>query len=340
MNAQEKKNPVYRNLGSAGVKVSPLCLGTMMFGKWGNPDVKDCIRIIHQALDHGVNFLDTANGYSQGESEEIVGRAIRDRRDQVVLATKVFAPMGDGPNDHGLSRKAIEQQVEQSLRRLQTDVIDLYQIHRPDPTVPWEETLATLSDLVRQGKVRYLGCSTNHYDGEGIWAKLFPAWEIVETLGLSERHGWERFVSLQPPYSILRRAMEREHFPMTRHFGIANIVWSPLEGGWLSGKYRRGRDNPGDSARSRDRIGNLGNPKFAARLDAVEKLIPIADEIGVSLARLATAWALHNPDVTSVIIGPRVEEQLLDSLGAEELTLDQEVLRAIDEIVAPGSSVL
>lgn len=330
----------YRNLGSAGVKVSPLCLGTMMFGKWGNADVKDCTRIIHRALDEGINFLDTANGYSEGESEEIVGRAIRDRREQVVLATKVFAPMGDGPNDKGLSRKAIQQQVEQSLRRLQSEVIDLYQIHRPDPSVPWEETLSTLSDLVRQGKVRYIGCSTNHYDGEGIWAKLLPAWEIVETLWISEGHGWERFVSLQPPYSMLRRAMEVEHFPMTRRFGIANIVWSPLEAGWLSGKYRRGKENPGDSARSRNWIGDLDNPKFAARLEAVEKLIPIAERMGVPLARLATAWALHNPDVTSVIIGPRTEEQLVDSLAARDLVLEEGELEAIDEIVPPGSTVL
>lgn len=340
MSEREGTGISYRNLGSAGVKVSPLCLGTMMFGKWGNPDAKDCIRIIHRALDEGINFLDTANGYSEGESEEIVGRAIRDRREQVVLATKVFAPKGEGPNDRGLSRKAVQQQVEHSLRRLQTDVIDLYQIHRPDSSVPWEETLSTLSDLVRQGKVRYLGCSTNHYDGEGIWAKLLPAWEIVETVWISERHGWERFVSLQPPYSILRRSMEREHFPMTRRFGIGNIVWSPLEGGWLSGKYRQGKANPGDSIRSRSRIGDLANPKFAARLEAVEKLIPIAEKMGLALARLATAWVLHNPDVTSVIIGPRTEEQLLDSLEATELSLEQGVLDAIDEIVPPGTSVL
>ncbi|HKI86808.1 MAG TPA: aldo/keto reductase [Thermoanaerobaculia bacterium] len=330
----------YRNLGSAGVKVSRICLGSMMFGKWGNPDLADCIRIIHRALDNGVNFIDTANGYSEGESEEIVGRAIRDRRERVVLATKVFAPMGDDPNERGLSRKAIEQQVEHSLRRLQTDVIDLYQIHRPDPSVPWEETLSTLSDLVRQGKVRYIGCSTNHYDGEGLWAKLLPAWEIVETLAISERRGWERFASLQPPYSILRRAMEREHFPMTRHFGIANIVWSPLEGGWLSGKYRRGKVNPDDSVRSRSRIGDLDNPKFASRLDAVERLIPLAEESGVSLARLATAWVMRNPDVTSVIIGPRTEEQLLDSLAAREMTLEDDQMAAIDAIVPPGTTVL
>ncbi|HEX6863629.1 MAG TPA: aldo/keto reductase, partial [Thermoanaerobaculia bacterium] len=237
----------YRNLGHTGLKVSPLCLGAMMFGKWGNADHDDSIRIIHRALDAGINFVDTANGYSEGESEVIVGKALRDRREGVVLATKVWAPVGESPNQRGLSRKAIQEQVENSLRRLGTDVIDLYQIHRPDPTTPIEETLSTLSDLVRQGKVRYLGLSTTHYAGEALWEKRFAAWEIVETLWISERRGWERFVCLQPPYSILRRVMELEHFPMCQKFGIGNIVWSPLEGGWLSGKYRRDAGNPKDS---------------------------------------------------------------------------------------------
>src|SRR5215208_335727 len=197
----------YRNLGGTGLKVSPLCLGTMMFGAWGNADHDDAILIIHRALEAGINFIDTANVYSAGESEEIVGKALKDRRHQAVLATKVWGAMGEGPNERGLSRKAIQEQVEQSLRRLGTDVIDLYQIHRPDPTTPVEETLSTLSDLVRQGKVRYLGLSTNHYEGSALWEKRFAAWEIVETLWISERHGWERFVSLQPPYSMLRRTM-------------------------------------------------------------------------------------------------------------------------------------
>jgi len=184
----------YRNLGATGLKVSPLCLGTMMLGAWGNPDHEAGARIVHRALDAGINFVDTANNYSEGESETIVGKALKGRRDEVVLATKVWAPMGKGPNQRGLSRKAIQEQVEASLRRLQTDVIDLYQIHRPDPTTPIEETLSTLTDLVRQGKVRYLGCSTNHVAGEGLWEKRFSAWEIVETLWASDRHGWERFV--------------------------------------------------------------------------------------------------------------------------------------------------
>jgi len=330
----------YRNLGKTGLKVSPLCLGAMMFGSWGNPDHEDCIRTIHRALDTGINFIDTANGYSEGESEVIVGKALKDRREGIVLATKVWAPVGPGPNQRGLSRKAIQEQVENSLRRLGTDVIDLYQIHRPDPTTPVEETLSTLNDLVRQGKVRYLGLSTNHYAGEALWEKRFAAWEIVETLWMSERHGWERFVSLQPPYSILRRVMEAEHFPMTQKFGIANIVWSPLEGGWLTGKYRRGAGNPQDTERSRKWIGDLENPKFQRRLDIVEQLLPMAEAKGVPLARLANAWALRHPAVTSVIIGPRTREQLEDSLEALNVQITDEEARRIDELVPPGTSAL
>jgi aryl-alcohol dehydrogenase-like predicted oxidoreductase len=330
----------YRNLGQSGVKVSPLCLGAMMFGQWGNPDHDDCTRIIHRALDAGVNFVDTSNNYAEGESEVIVGKALRDRRARVVLATKVFAPMGTGPNDRGLSRKSIQEQVEQSLRRLQTEVIDLYQIHRPDPTTPHEETLSALHDLVRQGKVRYLGLSTNHYEGPGPWEKRFSAWEIVESMWISDRRGWERFRSLQPPYSILRRVMELEHFPMSLRFGLANIVWSPLEGGWLTGKYRRGSGNPRDSRRAESWVGDLENPKFARRLDVVEQLVPLAAARGVSLARFANAWVLANPAVTSAIIGPRTIEQLEDSLGAAELSLTADELAQVDRLVPPGTSAL
>jgi aryl-alcohol dehydrogenase-like predicted oxidoreductase len=330
----------YRNLGNTGLKVSPLCLGAMMFGSWGNPDHDESIRIIHRAMEAGINFIDTANGYSEGESEIIVGKALKDRREQAVLATKVWAPVGEGPNQRGLSRKAIQEQVENSLRRLGTDVIDLYQIHRPDPTTPIEETLSTLNDLVRQGKVRYIGLSTNHYAGEALWEKRFSAWEIVETLWISERRGWERFVSLQPPYSILRRVMELEHFPMCQKFGIANIVWSPLEGGWLTGKYRRGADNPMDTQRSQKWIGDISNPKFQRRLDIVEKLIPLAEAKGVPLARFANAWALRHPAVTSVILGPRTMEQLEDSLGALDVQITDEDTAEIDRLVPPGTSAL
>src|SRR5437762_12627493 len=235
----------YRNLGRSGLKVSPFCLGTMVLGAWGNTDRGECVGVVHRALDAGINFVDTSNNYSAGESEEIVGEALAGRRQAVVLATKVWAPMGPGPNERGLSRKAIFDQVEASLRRLRTDFIDLYQIHRPDRTTPWEETLSALTDLVRQGKVRYIGCSTNSYDDPANpWALELPAWELVETLGISERAGYERWISLQPPYSILRRTMEAEHFPPTLMHGVGNIVWSPLEGGWLAAKYRRGRPAP------------------------------------------------------------------------------------------------
>jgi aryl-alcohol dehydrogenase-like predicted oxidoreductase len=330
----------YRNLGQTGLKVSPLCLGAMMFGQWGNPDHDECIRIIHRAMEAGINFIDTANGYSAGESEIIVGKALKDRREEAVLATKVWAPAGEGPNQRGLSRKAIQEQVEHSLRRLGTDVIDLYQIHRPDPTTPLEETLSTLSDLVRQGKVRYLGLSTNHYAGEALWEKRFAAWEIVETLWISERRGFERFVCLQPPYSMLRRTMELEHFPMAQKFGIANIVWSPLEGGWLSGKYRRDADNPKDTQRAEKWIGDLSNPKFEKRLEIVEQLIPLAERKGVSMAQFANAWALRHPAVTSVIIGPRTMEQLEDSLGAWDVRITAEEAAEIDRLVPPGTSAL
>jgi aryl-alcohol dehydrogenase-like predicted oxidoreductase len=331
----------YRNLGHSGLKVSPLCLGAMMFGKWGNTDREECTRIIHRALDAGINFIDTSNNYSEGESETIVGQALRGRRPEVVLATKVWAPAGPGPNQRGLSRKAITEQVELSLKRLQTDVIDLYQIHRPDPTTPWEETLSTLTDLVRQGKVRHLGCSTNQYQDAGaIWGAKLESWQIVETLWISEKRGFERWISLQPPYSILRRTMETEHFPMTRHFGIGNIVWSPLEGGWLTGKYRRGAGNPGDSPRAAQWVGDLSNPKFQRRLEVVEKLIPMAEAKGVSLARFSLAWTLRHPAVTSAIIGPRTMAQLEDCLGAPEVEISVEDAAAIDALVPPGSNVL
>ncbi len=328
----------YRNLGASGLKVSPLCLGAMMFGDWGNRDHDDCIRIIHHALDAGINFIDTANIYSGGESEVIVGKAIADRRDQVVLATKVYGKMGEEPNQRGLSRKAIEEQLDASLRRLGTDVIDLYQIHRRDPETPWEETLSTLSDLVRRGKVRYIGCSTNHHGDEND--PRFEAWRIVETLWISERRGYERFVSLQPPYSILRRTMEAEHFPMCQRFGIANIVWSPLEGGWLTGKYRRGAANPGDSPRAANWVGDVADPKFEQRLDVVEELLPMAEGRGISLARFANAWVLRHPAVTSAIIGPRTMQQLEDSLGAVKVEISDDEAARIDQLVAPGTTVL
>jgi aryl-alcohol dehydrogenase (NADP+) len=330
----------YRNLGRSGLKVSPLCLGTMMFGAWGNPDHAECQRIVHRALDSGVNFIDTSNNYSDGESETIVGKAIRDRRERVVLATKVYAAVGSGPHERGLSRKAIQEQVEKSLRRLQTDVIDLYQIHRPDASTPWEETLSTLTDLVRRGAVRYIGCSTSHIEGPGPFDRRLTAWEIVETLWISERRGFERFVSLQPPYSLLRRVMEVEHFPMSLRHGIGNIVWSPLEGGWLTGKYRKGAPNPGDSPRAERWVGDLANPKFARRLDVVEGLVSLAAAKGVPLARLATAWTLRHPAVTSTIVGPRTMTHLEDALAALDVEISRDDAVRIDALVPPGTNAL
>jgi aryl-alcohol dehydrogenase-like predicted oxidoreductase len=330
----------YRNLGRSGLKVSPFCLGTMMLGSWGNTDRGACVGIVHRALDLGINFVDTSNNYSAGESEEIVGEALAGRRQAVVLATKVWAPMGPGANERGLSRKAILEQVEASLRRLRTDFIDLYQIHRPDGTTPWEETLSALTDLVRQGKVRYVGCSTNSYDDPANpWAIKLSAWELVETLGISERGGYERWISLQPPYSILRRTMEAEHFPATLKHGVGNIVWSPLEGGWLAGKYRRGRPAP-ETPRQKTWIGNHEDPKFARRLDAVECLVPIAGERRVSLAHLALAFTLRHPAVTSTILGPRTIEHLDDALSGLDVKITDEDMARIDAVVPPGTSAL
>lgn len=330
----------YRQLGHSGLKVSPLCLGTMMFGAWGNRDHEDSIRILRRALDLGINFLDTANIYSDGESEEIVGKAIAGRREEVVLATKVFGAMGKGPNQRGLSRKTIVEQVEHSLRRLGTDYIDLYQIHRPDPTTPWEETLRALDDLVRAGKVLYLGCSTNHYASNDVWQQKLEAWQLVESLWISDKLGLERWISLQPPYSLLRRSMENDLFPATRHFGIGNIVWSPLEGGWLTGKYRRGQDNPADSPRAQKWVGNVADAKFEKRLDVVEALLPWVAAKGTTLTRFALAWVLKNPDVTSVILGPRTLEQLEDCIEAATLTITAEDVEKVDQLVPPGTSVL
>lgn len=332
----------YRSLGRSGLKVSPLCLGTMMLGGWGNTDEAECVRIVHRALDAGINFVDTSNNYGEGSSEEIVGKALAGRRNAAVLATKVWSRMGPGPNEQGLSRKAIHEQVESSLRRLGTDVIDLYQIHRPDRTTPWEETLSALTDLVRQGKVRYIGCSTNHINDPWTspWTVRLEAWEVVETLWVSERQGFERWVSLQPPYSILRRAMEVEHFPMTQRFGIGNMVWSPLEGGWLAGKYRKGQANPLDTPRAKSWVGDLANPKFVRRIDAVEELLKLAEEKGTPLARFALRWTLRHPAVTSTIIGPRTIGQLEDSLASLDVTVTDEDSARVDALVPPGTSAL
>jgi len=317
----------YRPFGRTGVQVSSLCLGAMMFGPWGNPDHDDSIAIIHAALDAGINFIDTADVYSVGESEEIVAKALQGRRDDVVLATKFFAPMGSDPNMMGGSRRWIMRECENSLQRLQTDYIDLYQVHRPDPNVDIDETLGALTDLVHQGKVRYLGSST------------FPASAIVEAQWVAERRHRERFVCEQPPYSILVRGVETDVLPTCERHAMAVIPWSPLAGGWLSGKWRIGSD-PATSSRAQ-RIParyDLDAPGNRQKLEAADALGRLADDAGLSLVHLAVAWVLRNPAVTSAIIGPRTMEQLTTQLGAEEVLLDDEVLDRIDEIVPPGTN--
>jgi aryl-alcohol dehydrogenase-like predicted oxidoreductase len=319
----------YRTLGATGVKVSPLCLGAMMFGAWGNTDHEDSARIIHRALDAGINFIDTADVYSRGESEEIVGKALAGgRRDDVVLATKVHGKMGDDPNQFGNSRRWIITEVENSLRRLGTDWIDLYQIHRPELDTDIDETLGALTDLVRAGKVRYIGSST------------FPPSQIVEAQWTAERRGRERFVTEQPPYSMLIRGVENAVLPTCRRYGMGVIPWSPLAGGWLSGRYRKDTDIP-ESRRaqmlpSRYDMSLPGNQR---KLDAADALARLADESGMSLIELALAFVIRHPAVTSAIIGPRTMEHLESQLPAAEIALSDEILDRIDEIVPPGENV-
>lgn len=299
----------------------------MMFGGWGEHSVEESTRIIERALDSGVNFIDTADVYSQGESEEIVGGALAKsgRREEVVLATKVHGVMGEGPNQRGNSRRWIFQAVEDSLRRLGTDWIDLYQIHRPDPDTDIEETLGALTDLVRQGKVRYVGSST------------FPAHQLVEAHWAAERRGLERFVCEQPPYSLLVRGIEADVLPVVQKYGMGAIVWSPLAGGWLSGRYRQGAETPQSrrAARIPERY-DLSLPANQRKLEVVEQLAVLAEEAGLTLIHLALAFTLRHPGVSSAIIGPRTMEHLEGQLGADEVKLSDDVLDRIDEIVPPG----
>lgn len=320
----------HRSLGSTGVKVSPLCLGAMMFGAWGNTDHEDSIGIIHRALDAGINFIDTADVYSRGESEQIVGKALAGgRRDSVVLATKVHGTMGEDPNQFGNTRRWIIHEVENSLRRLGTDWIDLYQIHRPEPDTDIDETLGALSDLVRAGKVRYIGSST------------FQPSQIVEAQWVAERRGRERFVCEQPPYSLLHRGVEAEVLPLCERYGIGVIPWSPLAGGWLSGKYGKGEESPSSSRRAQAMPSrfDMSLPGNQAKLAAVQALGELADGAGMTLIELALAFVTSHPAVTAAIIGPRTIDQLESQLSALERTLDDDVLDRIDEIVAPGLNV-
>ncbi len=316
--------------------VSPLCLGAMMFGAWGEPDHETSVKIIHRALDAGINFIDTADVYSQGESETIVGKALAGgRRDEVILATKVHGQMGvpvtatvgtkGDPNRQGNSRRWIIRAVEASLRRLNTDWIDLYQIHRPDPDVDHEETLAALTDLQRQGKIRAFGSST------------YPAEEIVEAQWTASRRGLGRFMTEQPPYSLLVRGIEADVLPTCRRYGMGVLPWSPLGGGWLTGRYRIGAGQPESKrgARIPGRF-DLSNPANKAKLEATDKLAVLADELGIPLIHLAIAFVMQHPAVTAPIIGPRTMDHLESQLGAADVVLTPDVLDRIDEIVPPG----
>jgi aryl-alcohol dehydrogenase-like predicted oxidoreductase len=318
-----------RLLGRTGVSVSKLCLGAMMFGAWGNPDHDECIRIIHRALDAGINFIDTADVYAQGESEEIVGKALAGgRRDDVILATKFHGAMGGDPNRQGSSRRWIIREVEDSLRRLGTDWIDLYQVHRPRADTDVEETLGALSDLVHQGKVRYVGSST------------FPASQIVEAQWVARDRGLQRFVTEQPPYSMLVRAVEADVLPTCIRHGMAVMSYSPLAGGWLSGRWRRdaGQQSSSRAGRLPERF-DLSQPANQRKLDAVERLVRLAEEAGITLIQLAIAFVLNHPAVTAPIIGPRTMEQLESQLAAADVVPDAGVLDRIDEIVPPGTTV-
>ncbi|MBB4904534.1 aldo/keto reductase [Actinophytocola algeriensis] len=319
----------YRVLGGTGIEVSVHCLGAMMFGSVGNADHDDAVRIIHTALDAGINFVDTADMYSMGESEEIVGKALKGRRDDVVLATKVHFPMGDGPNKGGNSRRWIVHEVEQSLRRLGTDRIDLYQVHRPDHRTDIEETLSALTDLVRAGKIRAFGSSA------------FPASDMVEAYHVAERRGLQRFRTEQPPYSLLARGIETTVLPTAARLGMGVLTWSPLASGFLSGKIRRGQDI--DLTRGRAAITPFrfdpALPENAAKFDALEQLVEVADGLGCTLPELAVAFAAAHPAVTSVIIGPRTMAHLEATLKGASVALDDATLDRIDEIVAPGTDL-
>ncbi|MFJ2178849.1 aldo/keto reductase [Streptomyces sp. NPDC087851] len=312
-----------RKLGRTGIEVSAYCLGTMVFGTMGNPEHGDCVRMIHRALDEGINFVDTADVYGYSETEEIVGKALKGHRDEVVLATKFNGPMGEGPNRGGSSRRWIVQAVEGSLKRLRTDYIDLYQIHHPDPHTDIEETLSALTDLVRSGKVRAIGSSN------------LPASEIVEAQWVSQQRGLHRLRTEQPTYSLLNRGIEREILPVYRRYGLGVLVWSPLAMGLLTGRYRKNARLP-DNARMDWVPQHLTDER---KLDAVEQLLTLAEESGHSLTHMAMAFATGHPDVTSAIIGPRTMDQLDDLLAGATLTLGDDILDKIDAIVPPGTDI-
>ena len=322
----------YRPLGRTGVSVSQMCLGAMMFGAFGNPDHDASVKIIHRALDAGINFIDTADGYSAGESEEIIGKALAGgRRENVVLAVKFGPPFDEDPNHRGASRRWITEGVEGSLRRLQTDWIDLYQVGVPDPNTDADETLSALTDLVRAGKIRYFGTSK------------VPASQIVEAQWVADRRGHGRFRTEQPPYSMLTRAIEYDVLPACQRHGMGVMTYSPLAGGWLSGKYRKGQEVSGPASAMRARRIPAGYdasaPANAAKLGAADALGALADESGLTLIQMAVAFATRHPAVTSAIIGPRTMEHLDTYLAADGIVLSDAVLDRIDEIVPPGVTI-
>jgi len=300
----------------------------MMFGEWGQTNEDECRLVLDLALESGINFIDTADVYAFGESETILGNVLKGRRDDVVLATKFHEPMGEDPNRRGNSRRWITKAVDDSLRRLQTDWIDLYQVHRPDPSCDIDQTLGALTDLVRAGKVRAIGTST------------FPAEQLVMAQWVAEKRGRERFVTEQPPYSIFARAVEASVLPACQDLDLGVIVWSPLNGGWLTGKYQRGKELPGDSraARNPDHF-DYDHPVRQRKLDLVEALLNVADEAGITLTQLALAFTLEHPAVTAAIVGPRTPQQLADQIPAADIALDTAVLDAIDALIEPGFNV-
>jgi aryl-alcohol dehydrogenase-like predicted oxidoreductase len=313
----------HRRLGRTGVRVSPFALGAMMFGAFGNSDRAECARMVDMALDAGVNVIDTADIYSAGESEEIVGELLAGRRDDVVLATKAFMPMGDDVNRQGSSRQWLTRAVDESLRRLRTDWIDVYQVHRHDPETDHDETLGALSDLIRAGKIRYAGSST------------YPARALIEAQWTAERRGRERFATEQPPYSLLNRGAEADVLPVCLDYGIGVLAWSPLAGGWLT---RRGADVArSNRAALVPQIFELDSDSSRRKLAALDQLHELAAEAGIPLIELALAFVVNHPAVSCAIIGPRTPEQLAEQLPAMTRTLDAALLDRIDEIVPPGT---
>ncbi|MGK5440470.1 aldo/keto reductase [Micromonospora sp. URMC 105] len=314
----------YRTLGRTGVQVSTLVLGAMNFGKIGNTTQDEVTAIVDAALEAGVNLIDTADAYGAGQSEEMVGKAIAGRRDDIVLATKGSLPMGEERNHRGGSRRWLVTELDNSLRRLGVDHVDLYQIHRWDPATSDEETLSALTDLQRAGKIRYFGSST------------YPAYRIVQAQGAAREHRLSRYVTEQPSYSILQRGIERDVLPVTQEYGLGVLVWSPLASGWLSGAVRAGREISTNRSAFMPQRFDLTIPANQARLDAVEQLAGVADQAGLSLIQLALGFVTAHPGVTSAIIGPRTPAHLQSQLAAADTVLSADVLDAIDAIVAPG----